>query len=350
MTSELTVMMPVHNGGPYLRAAVESILAQTLSNLKLLIIDDGSQDGSGALLQELADADARIELIRREKRGQVATRNELLQRAQTEFVACADADDISLPTRLARQLSIMKQDPELVALGCQLQVIDKDGRIIGELRRKTGAAKVREAFLRGTAISQPSCMLRRSALLAIGGYRECYAHAEDYDMFLCIAEIGKVDNADFCGIHYRVHEASVSHRYAVRQMASAELARATYALRRAGEPDPTEGWQEAPAYDHPVMQKLVPSAALYAALETVHEHPGEEPLLRLVSATFSRRQQRHVQRALIEAVRRRQFDALSARALMRALALGPARFVRCYRSAARRPQRAAQAGRTAAAA
>jgi len=341
MIPEVTVMMPVYNARQYVRAAVDSILSQTLANLKLLIIDDGSDDGSAELLLELARTDSRIELIRRGRMGQVETRNELLQRAQTELVACADADDISLPTRLADQLAMMKRDCDLVVLGTQLRTMDASGHIRGHMTRQTGAQDVRKALLRGAAISQPSSMLRRSAIMAAGGYRKCYEHAEDYDMLLRAAEVGKVDNTDRVGIQYRVHEQSVSHRHAIRQMASADLARATHALRTAGEPDPTASLLDVPAYDHPVMKALVPSSALYAALEMVRTCPQEGPLQELVAATITRRQQRHVQRALIDAVHQREFDALSARALLRALALGPGRFIRSYRTVAGTRERAA---------
>ena len=332
MTPEVTVMMPVYNARPYVRAAVASVLSQTFANLKLLIVDDGSDDGCAELLQELASTDARIELIRRGRMGQVETRNELLQRAQTELVACADADDISLPTRLADQLAVMKRDSDLVVLGTQLRIMDVNGHVRGHMPRQTGAHNVRKALLRGAAISQPSSMLRRTAIIAAGGYRKCYEHAEDYDMLLRAAEMGKVDNAEGVGIHYRVHQQSVSHRHAIRQMASADLARATHALRIAGEGDPTSDLQDVPAYDHPVMKALVPSAALYALLETVRSRPEEVPLQELLSTAINRRQQRHVQRALIDAVRQREFDALSARALLRAVALGPGRFIRSYRT------------------
>ena len=354
MIPEVTVMMPVYNARPYLRAAVGSILTQTLANLKLLIIDDGSDDGSAELLQELASTDARIELIRRHRMGQVETRNELLYRAETELVACADADDISVPARLSDQLARMRADSGLVVLGTQLRIIDSSGHVRGHMARPTGGAEVRKALLRGAAISQPSTMLRRAAIIAAGGYRKCYEHAEDYDMLLRAAEMGKVDNTEQIGIDYRVHEQSVSHRHAIRQMASADLARATHALRTAGERDPTAGLQAVPAYDHPVMKALVPSAALYAVLEMVRTHPKEGPLQELLSAAINRRQQRHVQRALIAAVRQREFDALSARALLRAVALGPGRFIRSYRAApghreavtpagAREPHRPAEA-------
>lgn len=332
MEPTLTVMMPVYNAAPYLEAAVESILAQTLSNIRVLIIDDGSDDGSGEILDRLARTDARIELVRRGRRGQIATRNELLLRAGTDIVACADADDVSRPDRLARQLAIFERDPALVVLGCQMCVIDAGGRPFAELRKPVGAALVRTALKRGTAIAQPSCMMRRKAVLAMGGYRGAYEHAEDYDFFLRASEFGKVDNADFIGVNYRAHAGSVSHRHAIRQLASADLARSTHLLRTAGEADPTTELANAPAFDHPVMKALVASTALYRALAAIDARAGTGPLRVLLAAHINRKQSRHVQRAIMEAVRQRRFDALSARALVRAATLGPGRLVRLYYS------------------
>jgi len=323
-------MMPVYNGRRYLRAAVESILTQTLADLRLLIIDDGSDDGSGELLAELARKDHRIELIRRGRKGQIETRNELLCRAQTDIVACADADDVSLPDRLARQYAMMASDPDLIVLGCQMQVIDDAGSAVGEQRKPVGANAVRTALLHGTAVSQPSCMMRRRAILQIGGYRRAYEHAEDYDMLLRACESGKVDNADFIGIRYRRHGESVSHRHCVRQLASADLARATHLLRVAGVKDPTSQIEDALAFEHPLMEELVPAAALYGALDVTQKHPANAPLRTLIAAPVARRQQRLVQRAIVEAVHHRPFDALSARALLRAATLGPGRLARLY--------------------
>ncbi|MDH4981182.1 glycosyltransferase family A protein [Hyphomicrobium sp. D-2] len=339
VTPEVTVMMPVHNARPYVQTAVESILGQTFSNFRLLVVDDGSDDGSGEILDELARADARVQLIRRERRGQVETRNELLARATTELLACADADDISLPNRLADQVQRMKKDPDLHAIGCQLHVVDHTGLILRDLRRPVGAEVVRAAFKRGTAVSQPSAMIRRSALLAIGGYRSCYEHAEDYDMFIRVAENGKIDNGEFFGIYYRVHDDSVSHRHAIRQMASADLARATHALRIAGRPDPTHGLRSALPYEDPIMKALVPSAAIYAALEQLRDEPSADPLRKLLGARIDRRQSRCVQRALVDVLLRRDLDALSLLALIRAVSMGPGRFMRCVGTAVRKPRR-----------
>lgn len=342
MIPTLTVMMPVYNAQPYLEAAVQSILSQTLKNIRLLIIDDGSTDGSGAVLTRLSRQEPRIELIRRENRGQIATRNELLERATTDIVACADADDISLPDRLERQIAVFQRDPELLVLGCQMQVIDEGGNVVGEMRKPLGADNVALALNRGTVISQPSCMMRRREILASGGYRPAYEHAEDYDCFLRACERGKVDNAGFVGIQYRVHGDSVSHRYAIRQLASADLARATHALRITGNEDPTDAFANAPAFDHPVMRKLVPAAPLYRALSRIGTRKGSGALRVILAAPVGRRQQRHVQRALVGEFIRRPFDAASVRLLYRAASLGPGRMFRAYYRMALQDRRSTQ--------
>ena len=330
MEPKLTVMMPVYNGRPYLEDAVRSVLGQTLQQLKLLIIDDGSDDGSGELLRRLAQEDARIELVQRGRRGQIATRNELLERATTDIVACADADDISLPDRLARQLRIFEDDPQLMVLGCQLDIIDASGRVVGLLARPCGAANVARALQRGTAVAQPSSLMRRKAILAMGGYREAYLDAEDYDCFLRASEAGKVDNADFVGVRYRVHAQSVSNQNAVRQMASADLAYATHRLRRFGKPDPTASLGRALDFDHAIMKSLLPAARIYKVLSRSPVNPTRACLRVLVAVPVGNRQAKAVQRLLLAELKKRPFDTLSAQMLYRAVALGPGRALRHY--------------------
>ena len=97
--------MPVHNAMPYLKEAVQSILAQTFPSFKFLIINDGSTDGSAAFLESLRDS--RIQLIHQPNRGLGFTLNKGLEYCKTEFIARMDADDVSLPNRLAEQLTFL---------------------------------------------------------------------------------------------------------------------------------------------------------------------------------------------------------------------------------------------------
>src|SRR5262245_20676477 len=128
MVTLLSVMMPVYNGGAYLRSAIDSVLQQRFRDFEFLIMDDGSVDGSQAILQSYAERDKRIRVFLRPRRGQVACRNELLQLARADIVACADADDVCLPDRFEHQYCTMTRDRNLWVLGTAMISIDGSGR------------------------------------------------------------------------------------------------------------------------------------------------------------------------------------------------------------------------------
>ena len=118
----VTVVLPVWNAGGYLAAAVESIRAQTLADWELLAIDDGSTDGSRQLLDDFARRDGRITVTSRPNRGLAATLQEGIERARSGVVALMNADDVSHPDRLARQLAFLERHPTVAALGTQTRL------------------------------------------------------------------------------------------------------------------------------------------------------------------------------------------------------------------------------------
>ena len=122
----VTVVLPVWNAGDYLAAAVESIRAQTLADWELLAIDDGSTDGSRQTLEDFARRDSRIVVTSRPNRGLAATLQEGIDRARSETVALMNADDISHPDRLARQLAFLERHPTVAALGTQTRLLVDD--------------------------------------------------------------------------------------------------------------------------------------------------------------------------------------------------------------------------------
>jgi glycosyltransferase involved in cell wall biosynthesis len=209
----VSVHMPVYNAMPYLAEAVESILAQTYGDFEFIIIDDGSTDGSGEQLAAYAARDERIRLTRRENWGITKTRNQALGQAVGEFFAVMDADDVALPDRLARQVAYFDAHPECVALGCRVLLIDADGAPIREMSEMTSHAEIDAEHLagRGGAITHPAAMMRRDALVGVGGYREAFQTAEDLDVFLRLAECGKLANLPEVLLHYRQHAGSTCH-------------------------------------------------------------------------------------------------------------------------------------------
>ena len=128
----LTVTIPVHNAERYVAQAIESILKQTFSDFRLIVVDDGSTDASLSIVREFERADSRVSVIAQEQSGISAARNRALGLATTKYIANLDADDIAEPERLAAQIAYMESHPDCVLVGSQATLIDADGDVLGE--------------------------------------------------------------------------------------------------------------------------------------------------------------------------------------------------------------------------
>ncbi|MCU0524685.1 MAG: glycosyltransferase family 2 protein [Elainella sp. Prado103] len=214
----VSVIMPVYNAQRYVAAAVRSILAQTYRDFEFLIIDDGSTDRSSTILQRYAATDDRIRLIRRDNLGFVATLNELLQMAQGEYIARMDADDIALPDRFALQVAFLQTHPQVVCVGGAQDWIDAAGRILLHHPEAEDNAAIQQLALTGqTPINHPSAMMRRSAMLQVGGYDANFYPAEDLDLWLKLGELGELANLRQTVLCYRQHDRSISERLQTQQ-------------------------------------------------------------------------------------------------------------------------------------
>ena len=220
--TRVSVLLPLYNGEAYIREAVESVLAQTRRDFELLILDDGSRDGSLAIVQEIARRDPRVRVISRENRGLTETLNELLAAARGELVARMDADDVCLPDRFERQLAFLDAHPEVVCVGGDPVMIDDRGRLLTVLELPVEDAEIQAKALVGHApLFHPAAMIRRAALERIGGYRHEFWPAEDLDLWLRLGEIGALANLRGPVLRYRLHGASVSGTQLERQRAAA---------------------------------------------------------------------------------------------------------------------------------
>lgn len=127
-----SVIMSVHNGAATVASAVRSLQSQTLSDWELIVIDDGSSDDSYATVESLRDR--RIRLIRESRRAGLAVRlNQAVGLSRGEFIARLDADDFCFPERLGRQVTYLKQQPQIDLLGCGAVVFANNARLLGEL-------------------------------------------------------------------------------------------------------------------------------------------------------------------------------------------------------------------------
>ena len=197
--------MPVHNTERYVARAVQSILDQTFANFELIIIDDGSTDGSQAILERYAARDQRIRLFSRACRGIPRTRQELLTLSVGKYYAMMDSDDESEPTRLEKQLAYLEAHPECVCVTCQMLLTDPEGNPIRTINLETTHEEIDAANLSGrTFFVNGAYMIRRTILLEIGGIRD-FPLACDLDVFLRLAERGRLAGLSEALYKYRQH-------------------------------------------------------------------------------------------------------------------------------------------------
>jgi glycosyltransferase involved in cell wall biosynthesis len=184
----VTVLIGSYDNAATLPRAIESILAQTVAELELIVVDDGSTDATGAVTDGYARADARVRLLSLARNlGISASLNEGLRAARAPIVAVNDADDFSAPQRLERQLAVLDARPEVAVVGCRMREVDEGGR---ELRPRTSfaAGDAGRVLMRFNPIPNTSAALRRDAALALGGYDPRLRYAMEYDLWLRMAE------------------------------------------------------------------------------------------------------------------------------------------------------------------
>jgi hypothetical protein len=217
----VTVLLPVHNGEAYLAAAIDSVLRQTYADLELIVIDDGSTDGSAAIVADCRDP--RLRVVRNPTNlGLIASLNKGLALARGELVARMDADDVADPLRLELQVRRFQREPDLVALGTGIAYIDPAGRIVAvPPRQAQGSGLLRWRLLRGTCIYHPSLMLHRGRAGGDAHYSAQFVHAEDYELVLRLSRRAKIDNLAEVLLQLRQHPGSVSLRFRDQQRASA---------------------------------------------------------------------------------------------------------------------------------
>ena len=203
----VSVVMPVYNGERFLREAIESVLAQSYGHFELVIVDDGSSDGSLQIAEEYAARDPRVRPLRNERNlGIVQTRNRAFAEASRDAVyfAVLDCDDVCEPKRLEHQVLFLEHNPDHALVGGHTLVIDEQGQTIGQRRYPTAHERILAVITRYNPIAQPTVMIRRTALDEVGRYDERYPRCQDYDLWLRMAVRWKLANLDEFTLRYRI--------------------------------------------------------------------------------------------------------------------------------------------------
>ncbi len=214
MEPTVSCVMTVYNTAPYLEAAVESVLAQTFADFEFIIVDDGSTDRSIQILRGFEQRDPRIRLVSRPNTGIVRAANEGIALARGRYLARMDSDDRCVPHRFAAQVRYLDEQPDCVLVGSRVMIMDPYGSPVSETKQKLTHDEIDAELLSsggGWALVQPSTMMRTETVRAVGGYRGKFNINEDQDLFLRLAERGRVANIAEPLLWYRRHYRSVSH-------------------------------------------------------------------------------------------------------------------------------------------
>lgn len=180
-----SVLIGAYNNADTVLRAIDSILGQTLRDLEVIVVDDGSRDQTARLVAKIEDP--RVRLLALPHMGIARSLNAGLAAADSPYVAIQDADDWSLPARLDRQVAFLDANPDVVVVGCRMREVGPDGV---ELRPRTTFTRgnVGSALLRFNPIPNTSACFRREAILALGGYDAHLRYAAEYDLWLRAAE------------------------------------------------------------------------------------------------------------------------------------------------------------------
>lgn len=246
-TTRVSIIMPFLDRSRFLKPAIESLQAQTRGDWELIAVDGGSRDGARELMENYAAADPRIRIFENPAGGIAANRNLALARAGAEYVAVLDSDDVALPRRLERQVAFLDSRPDLCGTGSGVEFIDADGKPLAlekYKQRLTDPHALRRRQREGwSCFVHSSMLIRRSAMLAVGGYREIFRLAEDDDLFLRLLHRHDLANLPETLVQYRWHGGnttgsldSLVHRAAALASAHLRMAELPDALEERKEP------------------------------------------------------------------------------------------------------------------
>ena len=183
--------MTCYNAASTIEESVRSVLAQTFADFELVLVDDLSSDNSIALIEKISDPRIKIKtLVTRHRRTKAL--NQGLQICSGEYIAVLDADDIAYPTRFAKQISFLEENPKIVAVGTWFTNINENGELISRSEFKTSSSDIRRSLAFNSVLVHSSMMYRRSVVNLQGGYLEDFDYAQDFALWIALAEVGDI--------------------------------------------------------------------------------------------------------------------------------------------------------------
>lgn len=255
MPDFVSIVMAVHNGEKYLTQTMKSLLAQTHEDFELLIMDDGSDDLTGEFLRSFFDP--RIKIFTQPQAGLTVSLNRLIENAKGNLIARADADDLSLPRRLEKQVAYFAAHPEVGVMGTFYDTIDANGKVTGQGRPPANRHETLSYLKYAPPFAHPSTVFKKALFDKAGGYDPAYPFAQDYDLWTRLAPLCAMENLPENLISYRIHAQAATASKRERQLALHKQIRMKYWRTLPVEAKNETGWAKALDENLEAEQKLV---------------------------------------------------------------------------------------------
>lgn len=241
MEPKVSVLTCVYNGERYLSEAIDSVLGQSMTDFEYIIVNDGSTDGTKDILTDYQSRDRRIKVIDKPNSGPGDSRNVGLQAACGKWVAILDADDVALLDRLMSQLNYLRNRPEILLVGGYAAVTDENGH---QVRVNTYPSE-HEQLLNNLEehkvfVPHSSCLYHRETVLKLEGYNSYFVVSEDHDLFLRLAQHGKLGCVDQVVVKLRIRGDSLSHARYDRILLMGMAGLVCHFRRKNGASDPSQ--------------------------------------------------------------------------------------------------------------
>ena len=206
----VSIVLPVYNGEKYLAESLDSLFAQTYQNWELVIINDGSTDGTENLI--LNYQDKRIRYLSNDgNKGIIFSLNRGIEESNGKYIARLDADDIALPTRIEKQVEFLSENPEFAMCGSYFQTIDSNGKLLKNVEFPSNNRDAQSFLLLHNCFCHSAIMMRTNIAKELK-YDEKFQICEDYDLWYRISRTGKILNLPVFTTLYRVHDNNMSTR------------------------------------------------------------------------------------------------------------------------------------------
>jgi len=235
---EISVVMSVYNGAEHLHESIDSVLSQEGVDFEFIIVDDGSRDESGRILDQYDESDSRVKVIHQENRGLTQSLIRGCAEARGEYIARQDAGDISLPGRLLKQIEWIKGHPATALVSCGTKIVGPCGEHLYDVRQDPADATDRLLTVDLRSVKGPShhgCTLFPSSLYKkVGGYRPFFYFAQDLDLWVRLAEVGVHGIIPKVLYQTCLSVGTISNIYRKEQIKTARIILECARLRRSG--------------------------------------------------------------------------------------------------------------------